>query len=114
MKNLKLILSLLSITLFYTACIQPDKNLKTSSFKVYGNCEMCKKRIDKAAKITGVKKADWDADDKIMKVTFDSTVTKVDKIEKAIAGIGHDTQTAKATDAAYSDLPECCQYERSK
>ncbi|HJZ40079.1 MAG TPA: hypothetical protein VJ203_06915 [Bacteroidales bacterium] len=32
---------------------------KTETFQVSGNCEMCKVRIEKAAKVDGVNKAEW-------------------------------------------------------
>lgn len=43
---------------------------KTETFKVYGNCGMCKKRIEKATTGEGITKADWNVDSKIMTVTF--------------------------------------------
>ena len=36
------------------------------TFKVFGNCEMCKERIEKAAKGKGIVKANWDIDTKIL------------------------------------------------
>ena len=37
------------------------QDFKTEKFKVYGNCGMCEKRIEKAASsVDGVSKADWD------------------------------------------------------
>ncbi|MFC6102257.1 heavy-metal-associated domain-containing protein [Olivibacter domesticus] len=85
---------------------------KTTSFKVYGNCEMCKKRIEKAANIEGVSKATWDVDSKMMTVAFDSGKVNDKDIQKRIAQIGHDTQNFSAKDVTYNKLPECCQYDR--
>ena len=40
---------------------QSQKKIVASQFMVYGNCEMCKKTIEKAAlSIKGVKMAKWD------------------------------------------------------
>jgi len=36
---------------------------KTETIKVWGNCDMCKARIEKAAKVEGVTKANWDEND---------------------------------------------------
>jgi len=83
---------------------------KTETIKVSGNCDMCKARIEKAAKIDGVTKAEWDKKDKTLTVTFDPVKTNMDAIGKKIAAAGHDNDKAKATDAAYNKLPDCCKY----
>ena len=86
---------------------------KTETVKVYGNCGMCKARIEKAAKsVDGVKKADWDQEKKELTVTFDPEVTNVEAIEKEVAAVGHDTDNVKAKDEVYSKLHSCCQYDR--
>jgi periplasmic mercuric ion binding protein len=41
--------TILSVSLF--------AQTKTESFKVYGNCGMCKKRIEKAVKLEGISSA---------------------------------------------------------
>ena len=87
---------------------------KTEKFKVKGNCEMCEKRIEKAASaVEGVTKADWNKESKQMEVTFDDTKTSTDKIEVAIAKVGHDTPHHKAKTDVYDKLPDCCKYDRT-
>lgn len=90
----------------------PASSGMTAKFKVYGNCGMCEKRIEKAAKIDGVLQADWDADSQMLRVTFDETKVKPGKIHQAVAAIGHDTEKARADDKVYAQLHGCCQYER--
>lgn len=86
---------------------------KTEKIKVYGNCGMCKSRIEKAAKsVQGVTKATWNSDDEMLTVTFDDAKTTTMKIEEAVAKVGHDTDHMKATDKTYNALPGCCQYDR--
>ncbi len=86
---------------------------KTEKFKVYGNCGMCEKTIEKAAKsVSGVKTADWNKETKMMQVSFDDSKTDVHKVHMAIAKAGYDTEMHKATDEAYNKLKSCCQYER--
>jgi len=84
----------------------------TSTFKVWGNCEMCKETIEGSLKVAGISKADWNVDSKIMTVTYDSTKITLDQIQKNIAGVGYDTEKYKGDDKAYHELAECCQYER--
>jgi len=86
---------------------------KTEKIKVYGNCGMCKTRIDKAANsVKGVSKASWDSEDSMLTVTFDDSKTTTLKIEEAVSKVGHDTDNVKATDKTYNALPGCCQYDR--
>ena len=87
---------------------------KTDSFKVYGNCGMCKNRIEKAAKLDGVTAAVWDVDSKTMTVTYDSTKVVNGDIQKKIAAVGHDTENYTAEDNVYKKLPGCCLYDRKK
>mgnify|MGYP004701623847 FL=1 len=76
---------------------------------------MCESRIEKALNgIDGVSKADWDKKTKKLEVTFDDAKTSVDKIEVAVAKVGHDTPHHKATDDVYNKLPDCCKYERAE
>ena len=87
---------------------------KTESFKVSGNCDMCKTRIEKTAKAEGATKADWNAKTKMIAVTFDPSKTSVDAISKKLASVGHDTEKYKADDKVYDALPSCCHYDRTK
>lgn len=92
---------------------QSDANKTHNMFNVSGNCEMCKSRIEKAAKgVKGVLSANWDVKGKVTHLDFDSKQTSKSKISKAIAKAGHDTEFDKAPDDAYKGLPECCLYDR--
>lgn len=83
---------------------------KTEQIKVAGNCETCEARIEKAAKIPGVSKADWSTKTKVLTVTYDAKKTSGDAIQKSVAAAGHDTPKYKATAAVYNALPGCCKY----
>ncbi len=82
----------------------------TTTFMVDGVCGMCEERIEKAAKIKGVKSAEWDVDSHIFTVTYDSSKVELIKIHKAIAGVGHDTELVKAKDEVYDNIHGCCKY----
>jgi copper chaperone CopZ len=88
-------------------------SVKTESVKVWGNCDMCKARIEKAAKIDGVSKADWNKDTKMLTLAYNPTVVTIDDIQKKIAAVGHDTEKYKADNNTYNSLPGCCKYDRS-
>jgi len=94
------------------SCEAQINNALTASVTVYGNCGMCKKRIEKAAYIDGVAKAEWDADSGQAKITIDSTKTSLPEVLKRIAKVGHDSDEFRAEDTAYDNLAGCCQYDR--
>ncbi len=86
---------------------------KTEEIKVYGSCGMCETRIEKAAKsVDGVITAEWDQKTKMLKVSYDKSKTNSQKIQKAVAKVGHDTEMYKADDKVYNALHSCCKYER--
>lgn len=121
MKNHKLNTGLLIVLLFglfgnfSNAQDQSKKNeLTTAKFKVYGACGMCKTRIEKACKVEGITKANWDMDSQMLTVNYDKNKITEDKIHKLVAAVGHDTDKEKAKDEVYNKLPQCCQYERKK
>lgn len=85
----------------------------TDTFKVYGNCGMCKATIEGALKdVKGIEKAEWNIEAKMMYVTYDKKLISLDDIKKKIAAVGYDTDKFRASDETYGDLPGCCQYER--
>ncbi len=92
---------------------QSIEGLKTDTFKVLGNCEMCEKRIETAAKSAGAAQADWNVDTKMLSVAYDTAKTDKGKIQAAIVSVGHDVEGMTADKAVYDDLPGCCQYDRA-
>ena len=84
---------------------------KTESFKVAGECGMCKKKIEKSAKEGGATFAAWDQQTKMLKVSY-TAGTDVGAIQQRIADAGYDTPKYKASNEAYSNLDNCCQYDR--
>jgi len=90
-----------------------DKTISKESFKVYGNCEMCKTTIDKALKsVDGVKSGKWSVASQKVVVKYDTSITNIDEIKKAVAAVGYDTKEYRAKDEVYNKLHHCCQYER--
>ena len=86
------------------------KTVKTT-FEVKGNCDMCQKRIEKAAKsVKGVISARWDKQEGLLSLVYDNKQTTPEKVQKAIAAAGHDTGTQKADTKVYDKLPGCCKY----
>lgn len=88
--------------------------IQTATFTVAGTCDQCKARIENAADIKGVKLCTWDPNTQVAKVTYNASKVSLEQIQKAIAAAGHDAGPVKATDAAYKELPNCCQYHSQK
>jgi hypothetical protein len=93
-----------------TSTALAGETVKESQFKVFGNCTMCKTRIEKSMKIDEVKFAKWDKKTKQLKVAYLADKISLDSLQQRIAFVGHDTEKFKAADSTYSGLPGCCLY----
>lgn len=122
MKTIKILFAIAFAFIFTQSSFsQSDKTqrsigLKTQTLKVFGECSMCKKRIELAAsKIEGVKETSWNEDSKLLTVKY--SIFNRDAIEKvriAISAAGYDTEKSEADRTAYEKLPECCRYQRKQ
>ena len=74
-------------------------------------CGMCKKRIEDAAFIKGVKFAEWDKKTGMLTVVYKSDKTTEDDIHKSLAKVGHATEKVDADEKSYDALPDCCKYK---
>ena len=123
MKTLKLfIVAIIALTVSATTLAQMNDHskmnmkktetavTKTETINVSGNCELCKARIEKAAKVEGVTKAVWSDKTKLLTLVYNPSKVTGDDIQKKIAAVGHDTPKYKATDKAYNSFPGCCKY----
>lgn len=112
MKNIVIALCLFVVGISMQAQEKKNKNAKYT-IEVNGNCEQCKKRIEKAAySVSGVKSASWDIDTHQLTLILNEEKTSVNQVKKALALVGHDTDEYKATDETYEKLHSCCHYER--
>ena len=83
-----------------------------TSFGVKGNCGMCKKTIETAAKsLDGVINADWDVNTKQVSLVYDSQIVDLMSIHKVIAGSGYGTELVENNMDSYENLPLCCKYD---
>jgi mercuric ion binding protein len=112
MKNMILGIMLLFVAFSTQAQEKKSKNAKYT-FSVNGNCEMCQKRIQKAAfSVAGVKTAMWNIETHDMTIIINEEKCSLIDVKKAIANVGHDTEEVKTTQEIYDSLHGCCQYER--
>ena len=114
MKKLIILIALFSLSLSSIYAQEKLNKNKKTEFAVSGNCEMCKKRIEKAAySVKGVKSAVWHIDHQDIHLIFDENKCSLDDVKKAIAKAGHDTDTILSADEDYNNIHNCCLY-RSK
>lgn len=112
MKNIAIVIMMMFVGLTAQSQESKSKNAKHTT-EVNGNCEDCQKRIQKAAySVPGVKSASWNIETHQLSVTINEEKCSMSDVKKAIANIGHDTDTVKATTEVYDNLHHCCQYER--
>lgn len=82
------------------------------SLKVFGKCDMCKDRIETAAKtVKGITVATWNMSRNTLIYSYSGTVRKQD-VSNAMTAVGDDTELGKAPDKVYDALPACCKYRK--
>jgi copper chaperone CopZ len=112
MKKSLLKLMLAIVVMLSTTLNAQNKNTKTEEVKIFGNCGMCKKTIEKAGSIEGIAKVVWNKETKMATLTFDDTKTNKGEILERVAKAGYDSELYKAKTEDYDKLPGCCQYDR--
>ncbi len=96
----------------YLSNTEKSNGVTTSTFKVWGNCDMCKETIESSLKLNGVINSDWNVESKLMTVSYDDKIISLDSIQKNISLVGYDNEKYKGNDLAYDNLHTCCQYDR--
>ena len=111
-KNVFLVLLMVVCAFSAQAQEKKNKNAKYTA-EVNGNCEQCQKRIQKAAySVAGVKSASWNVETHQLNVIINEEKCSLADVKKAIAKVGHDTDSFKSTKEDYDNLHSCCKYER--
>ena len=84
---------------------------KSTKIIVDGVCMMCEERIEKnIIGLKGIKLANWNLENRILKLVYNEKKISLDEIHKFLASIGHDTNKEIASNQAYNLLDPCCQY----
>ncbi len=109
--NLYKILPIFILASLFSMPGKAQKKVVQDSIKVFGNCIMCKRRIEASLfDVKGVKAVNWNVNTKNMFIAWRPDKVSIQEIHKIIAAVGHDTQKAKAPDSVYTELPFCCLY----
>jgi copper chaperone CopZ len=92
-----------------------DKIIQTTIRIPTAQCDICKENITYALKrVKGIQTLNVDVDSKIVKVSFDNSVTTLNKIERAITSAGYDANNKKADPDAYNKLENCCKLPKDR
>ena len=101
----------LFISILLLITLNSFSQTKSAKIVVDGVCMMCEERIEKKAiDVKGIKLADWDLDNRVLKVVYNEKNITINEIHEFLGSIGHDTEKKIASDEAYSLLDPCCQY----
>jgi hypothetical protein len=88
------------------------KQMITETVHVSGNCNMCKKTIEKVGFEKKVSEVNWNKDTKEATLTYNPKKTNKEQVLKKIALAGYDNEAFLAPNDAYASLMDCCQYDR--
>lgn len=108
----KTFITSIAAVFLFSMLVAAGNEITEAKFKVFGNCGMCQKRIEKSLKIKEVSSASWDKKSKILTVTYDASAISLDSLQQRVASVGHDTEKFKAPDEVYEKLPGCCLYRK--
>ena len=101
----------LFISILLLITLNSFSQTKSAKIVVDGVCMMCEERIEKKAiDVKGIKLADWNLDNRVLKVVYNEKNITINEIHEFLGSIGHDTKKKIASDEAYSLLDPCCQY----
>lgn len=114
MKHIILAVATIALTSTIFPAQAQNKDIKIATIHVDGVCGQCKKRIENAAYLPGVKLAEWDKNSNNLTVTYRPSKVTEQQIAKEIAAVGHNAGEEKASEKAYAKLPACCSYNDEK
>src|SRR5210317_61835 len=100
----------LSIALCSAFALGAQNKFKEISIEVDGLCGMYEERIENAAYIQGVKKADWSQETHQLDLIYRSDKVTLKDIVAAINEVGHDVKDHPATDEQYANIHGCCRF----
>ena len=100
-------ISLVSSFIFSSLTIKAQTD---TTLIVNGVCNMCKRIIERSAFEVGANVAEWNAETKVLRLSYNPEKTDLLKISKSINDNGYDTEFETAPDEAYNKLHHCCHY----
>ena len=100
----------ISIALCSAMALGAQNKFTETTIEVDGLCGMCEERIENAAYLPGVKKADWDRETHQLALAFRNDKVTEEEIIASINEVGHDVKDHPATDEQYANIHVCCKF----
>ena len=100
----------IALSLLISISAQAQSKITNTTLEVDGVCGMCKKRIENAAYLPGVKKVNWDVETHALSLTFRNDKVSQEEIIASINEAGHDVESAPASTEQYENIHGCCRY----
>lgn len=100
----------IALSLLISISAQAQSKITNTTLEVDGVCGMCKKRIENAAYLPGVKKVNWDVETHALSLTFRNDKVSQEEIIASINEAGHDVESAPASTEQYGNIHGCCRY----
>ncbi|HBK89132.1 MAG TPA: cation-transporting ATPase [Cytophagales bacterium] len=88
-------ISILFISILLSLQAVAQSSTVTAKIKVYGNCTMCKSRIESVLDHKGIKKATWDTKTKELVVVYNKEKITEDQIHQLVASAGLSADAAQ-------------------
>ena len=99
-----------SLALLSAIGLNGQSKYNTTTLEVDGLCGMCEERIENAAYIKGVKKADWSQETHLLELIYNSSKVDEAAIIAAINEAGHDVKNHPASYKQYANVHGCCRF----
>lgn len=97
----------------FSAANASAQKIQEQNIKVYGNCDMCKERIEQALDVKGIKFAEWNPETLNLRVVYRKDKISEAGIHQLLSAAGHDTEKVRASAEAYQSLHSCCKYREN-
>jgi len=102
--------SISALFLAFVLSASGQSKITETTIEVDGLCGMCEERIENAAYIQGVKKADWSQETHQLDLIYRSDKVTLENIIAAINEVGHDVKDHPATEEQYENIHGCCRF----
>ena len=102
--------SISALFLAFVLSASGQSKITETTIEVDGLCGMCEERIENAAYIQGVKKADWSQETHQLDLIYRSDKVTLENIIATINEVGHDVKDHPATEEQYANIHGCCRF----
>jgi copper chaperone CopZ len=112
MKNLAFLVLIIGSMSFIFPQAKPNQKVATVTILTSSVCDDCKERIEKELNYTkGVIYSELDVATKQVTIKYKTKIVTEQQLKEVISNMGYDAGDLKRNEAAFNNLPKCCQSE---